>query len=152
MFLSGLDETDRRIIELLISNARMSYSELGEKIGLSRVAVSARVAALEKRGIIEGYTAIINPQQVSGAVSCYFEMETEPAHLEEVVGILESCETVTQIYRVSGRGKLHVHAVAADQQEMDDFLSGVIDPLPGVLSLCTNIILTRMKDIKGLRL
>lgn len=152
MFLSGLDDIDRRIVEILIQNARISYSDLGAEVGLSRVAASARVAALEKRGVIEEYTTIVNPQKVSGAVSCYFEVETLPARLEEVTEILNRCDTVTQIYRVSGRSKLHVHAVAADQQELETFLSNVMDALPGVTSMSTNIILARIKDIKGLRL
>ena len=53
LFLSGLDDTDRRIVELLIRNARMSYSDLGEAVGLSRVAVKARIRALEERGVIK---------------------------------------------------------------------------------------------------
>lgn len=152
MFLSGLDEIDRCIVNILIQNSRTSYSELGAAVGLSRVAAKARVKSLEKRGIIEEYTTVINPQKVSGAISCYFELETEPARLEEVVDILNRCETVTQIYRVSGRSKLHVHAVATDQQELEGFLADVMDVLPGVTALSTNIILARIKDIKGLRL
>ena len=40
--------------------------------------MKARIDALEKKGIIEEYTTIINPQKISGAVSCYFEIEAEP--------------------------------------------------------------------------
>ena len=152
MFLSGLDDTDRRIVELLIHNARMSYSDLGEAVGLSRVAVKARIRALEERGVIEAYTTIINPQRISGAVSCYFEIEVAPAHFQAAVDILRDNETVTQIYQVSGRGRLHVHAVAAGQEELEAFLDGVIHRLPGVTGLSCNIILSRIKDIKGLRL
>ena len=50
MFLDGLDETDQKILRLLIQNARMSYSEIGQQVGISRVAVKMRVQALEKRG------------------------------------------------------------------------------------------------------
>ena len=53
MFLDGLDELDQKIVKLLIQNARMSYSDIGEKIGISRVAVRSRVQALEQKGIIE---------------------------------------------------------------------------------------------------
>lgn len=66
MFLDGLDELDQKIVQLLIKNARISYSELGEQVGISRVAVKMRVQALEKRGIIEEYTTIVNPQKISG--------------------------------------------------------------------------------------
>ncbi len=49
MFLDGLDELDQKIVRLLIQNARMSYSDIGEQIGISRVAVKQRVQALEKK-------------------------------------------------------------------------------------------------------
>lgn len=152
MYLNGLDELDQKIIQLLVKNARMSYSDIGEKIGISRVAVKARIQALENKGIIEEYTTIINPQKINGAVSCYFEIETKPDSFKEVTDILNKNNIVTQIYRVTGRDKLHVHAVASSNEEMERFLHDVIDTLPGVLSCSCNILLSRVKDIKGLRL
>ena len=152
MFLEGLDALDQQIVSLLIENARLSYSDIGEKVGLSRVAVKSRIQALEQRGVIEEYTTIINPQKISGAVSCYFELEFSPGGFGEAVARLEACPTVTQIYRVTGSHKLHVHAVAADAEEMERLIREVIDPLPGVKDISTNIILSRVKDIKGLRL
>ena len=120
MFLDGLDEMDQKIVTLLIRNARMSYSEIGQKVGISRVAVKMRVRTLEQKGIIEEYTTIINPQRISGAVSCYFEIETKPDTLMEAAEILEKNDTV--------------------------------DHLPGVVECTCNTILSRIKDIKGLRL
>ena len=165
MFLEGLDALDQQIVRLLTENARMSYSDIGQAVGVSRVAVRARVQALEQRGVvrarvqaleqrgvIEGYTTIVNPQKISGAVSCYFEIETRPDALPGVTARLAADETVTQIYRVTGRDKLHVHAVAASAEEMERFIHEVIDPLPGVTACSCNIILARIKDIKGLRL
>ena len=152
MFLEGLDALDQQIVRLLTENARMSYSDIGQAVGVSRVAVRARVQALEQRGVIEEYTTIVNPQKISGAVSCYFEIETRPDALPGVTARLAADETVTQIYRVTGRDKLHVHAVAASAEEMERFIHEVIDPLPGVTACSCNIILARIKDIKGLRL
>ncbi len=152
MFLSGLDELDQKIVQLLIENARSSYSDIGQQIGISRVAVKARIQALENRGIIEEYTTIINPQKISGAVSCYFDIETTPEALTQVTGLLEENPIITQIYRVTGKNKLHVHAVAASGEEMEQLIQEVIDPLPGVEKCECNIILSRVKDIKGLRL
>ena len=146
MYLDGLDKLDQKIVELLIENARISYSDIGEKVGISRVAVKARIQAIEE------YTTIINPQKISGAISCYFEIETAPDYLPQVTEILNNNRTVTQIYRVTGKDKLHVHAVASSGEEMEKFLHNVIDPLPGVISCSCNIILSRVKDIKGLRL
>lgn len=59
---------------------------------------------------------------------------------------------VTQIYLVSGRSRLHVHAVAASQEELESFLEQTMHCLPGVRDMSCNIILSRVKDIKGLRL
>ncbi len=152
MFLDGLDELDQKIVRLLIQNARMSYSEIGQQTGISRVAVKMRVQALEQKGVIEEYTTIINPQKISGAVSCYFEIETRPDALMEVAEILRQNDTITQIYRVTGKSRLHVHAVASSNEEMEALLYGTIDKLPGVLECTNNVILSRIKDIKGLRL
>lgn len=152
MFLDGLDDLDQKIIRLLIQNARMSYSEIGAQVGISRVAVKMRVQSLEQRGIIEEYTTVVNPQKISGAVSCYFEIETAPEALAQVTKLLVENQTVTQIYRVTGKNKLHVHAVAASQEEMEQLLREEMDCLPGVISSSCQIILSRIKDIKGLRL
>ena len=152
MFLDGLAELDQKIVRLLIQNARMSYSDIGKEVGISRVAVKTRIQSLEKRGVIEEYTTIINPQKINGAVSCYFEIETEPSSLKTVTDILEKNEMVTQIYLVSGRSRLHVHAVAASQEELESFLEQTMHCLPGVRDMSCNIILSRVKDIKGLRL
>ncbi len=124
MFLEGLDALDQKIVRLLIENARISYSDIGQEVGISRVAVKARIQALEQRGIIEEYTTIINPQKISGAVSCYFEIETLPDTLAEVTETLKENEAITQVYRVTGKNKLHVHAVAASSEEMEKLIRG----------------------------
>lgn len=152
MFLDGLDALDQKILSLLIENARYSYSEIGEKVGLSRVAVKSRIDALERSGIIEEYTTIINPQKISGAISCYFEIEAEPASLEEIIGRLSANDTVTQIYRMTGSSSLHVHAVASSQEALETFIRTELDRLPGVIRLNSYVILSRIKDVKGLRL
>ena len=51
MEITGLDQIDNRIIELLRNNARLSYSEIGKIVGLSRVTVKRRIEQLEKSGI-----------------------------------------------------------------------------------------------------
>ena len=60
MYLDGLDELDQKIIRLLIKNARISYSDIGEETGISRVAVKARIQALEKKGVILSSLSLIS--------------------------------------------------------------------------------------------
>ena len=61
MYLDGLDELDQKIIQLLIENARISYSDIGKETGISRVAVKARIQALEKSVVL--YHAILKLKQ-----------------------------------------------------------------------------------------
>ena len=152
MFLDGLDDLDQKIVRLLIQNARMSYSEIGQQVGLSRVDVKIRVEILEQKGIIEEYTTIINPQKISGAVSCYFEIELASETLTQAIELLRQNDIITQIYRVTGQNKLHVHAVASSNEELEALIKDTIDRLPGVRSCTSSTILYRIKDIKGLRL
>lgn len=152
MYLDGLDSLDQKILNLLTKNARYTYSEIGEIIGLSRVAVKSRIDSLEKKGIIEEYTTIINPQKISGAISCYLEIETLPQFLNSIIEQLKKNDTVTQIYQMSGNCCLHIHAVASCQDELDHFIRDEINCLEGITSLKTHVILSRIKDVKGLRL
>lgn len=152
MYLDALDPMDQKILTLLTENARLSFAQIGEQVGLSRVAVKTRVRALEDKGIIESYTTIINPQKISGALSCYFELESDPACLAQITDLLAKEAIVTQIYRITGASALHIHAVAAGQEEMEQFIREVMDKLPGVRRISCQTILSRIKDVKGLRL
>ena len=67
-----------------------------------------------------------------------------------VAKILKENNTITQIYRVTG--KLHVHAIASCHEEMEKLIYETINCLPGILECSCNIIFSRIKDIKGLRL
>ena len=51
MYIEGLDELDNRIIEIVKENARLTYSEIGEKVGVSRISVRKRMEALEEKEI-----------------------------------------------------------------------------------------------------
>ena len=60
-----MDKTDEKIINMLKGNARMSYQDIGDAIGMSRVAAKKRVQKLEKEGIIRGYnTCIYKPGEI----------------------------------------------------------------------------------------
>lgn len=64
MHINGIDEKDNEIINLLLKDARMSYSDIGEKVGLSRTAVKNRVAVLEKNGKYNPQIVIDNSYKV----------------------------------------------------------------------------------------
>lgn len=152
MYLDGLDDIDKKIVSLLTENARMSYVDIAKEVNLSRIAVKARIDALEEEGIIEQYTIIVNPLKINNSVSAYLEVEVSAGNLMEVIDILQKNDVVTKIYQLTGKNKLHVHTVAANQQEMDLFLKNVAYKLPGLTNLSCDVILSREKDIIGLKL
>ena len=101
--------------------------------------------------MIEEYTTIVNPQKISGAVSCYFELEVEPAQFSAVVDT-----PARQRYRDPDLPGVRPQQAPRPRRggwpgELR-LLDRVIHRLPGVASLSCNIILSRIKDIKGLRL
>lgn len=68
---SSLDEIDQRIIAVLHEHARISYTDLAKEVGLSRVAVQTRIQSLMDDGVIERFTAVINPEKIGINVSAF---------------------------------------------------------------------------------
>jgi DNA-binding Lrp family transcriptional regulator len=121
MMIKGIDETDNKIIELLADNARMSYSEIGERLSLSRTAVKNRIDALEKSGVIKGYTVVVDPHKASGTMTYITTIETEPAAYDNVAEALKAEECVVTLCQVSGECTLHAVCVVESVDEMREF-------------------------------
>lgn len=149
---SSLDEIDRKIIQALHQNGRISYTDLGREIGLSRVAVQSRINALMDEGVIERFTAVINPEKIGISVSAFFNVEVEPKHLQEVATTLAEEPMVTSLYHMTGPSKLHMHALFADNKEMELFMKEKLYVLPGIMSVDSQVLITRYKSRMGMRL
>lgn len=152
MKFKNLDEIDQNILNLLSQNSRMSYMEIGKRVNLSRVAVKSRIQAMENEGIIEQYSIIVNPQKVGRTVSAFFEIEVQPDHLYEVASLLSKKESVTDIYQMTGSSKLHVHAVMELNEDLERFLKDELYTMPGIVNIQCNLIISRIKTRKGIRL
>ncbi|MFN8196154.1 MAG: Lrp/AsnC family transcriptional regulator [Nocardioidaceae bacterium] len=96
-----MEETDRRIVSLLADDGRMSFTDLGKATGLSTSAVHQRVKRLEQRGLIRGYTATIDHDQMGRPLTAFVsitpidpsEPDDYPQRLRDIVEI-ESCWSV----------------------------------------------------------
>ena len=110
-----MDKTDEKILELLKGNARMSYSELGEALGMSRVAAKKRVLKLEREGIIRGYnTCIYRPEEVT----VFIDIVTFPEKFERVLKYVSTRTAfVRQIFATTKEN--HIHMVAASVELRD---------------------------------
>jgi Lrp/AsnC family leucine-responsive transcriptional regulator len=147
-----LDDIDRRILEELHQNARISYTDLGKKIGLSRVAVQSRISALMEAGVIERFTVVINPVKVGIQVSAFFNVDIEPKYLDEVAEKLAQEPAVTSLYHMTGPSTLHMHGIFANNQEMEKFLLDTLYKMPGIVRVETQMLLKRYKSRMGMKL
>ena len=150
--LKGLDQIDGKIIRLLTENARMSYVDMAGEVNLSRSAVKMRVEALEKEGIIEKYTLIVNPEKIGKTVSVYCDIEVRPEGLNQVIEKLVKLEAVTDLYQMTGSSRLHMHAVLTSNEELEDFVRRELYALPDILKVDLHIIVSRLKTRKGIRI
>ena len=73
-----LDKIDRNILRILQADGRISFTELGEKVGLSTTPCTERVRRLEREGIIMGYNARLNPQHLKGSLPVSYTHLTLP--------------------------------------------------------------------------
>lgn len=147
-----LDVIDQEILKLLSENSRMSYVEIGKRVNLSRVAVKSRMESLEKEGIIERYSIVINPEKVGRMISAFFDVETEPAKLLSAAEAITALSHVTDVYQMTGSSKLHVHATLELNEDLERFLREDLYVIEGIVKIDCNVIVSRFKTRKGLRI
>ena len=118
-----MDATDEKILELLQGNARMSFQELGDAIGISRVAARKRVLKLEEEGIILGYnTYIKRPGEVSGCLIVFLKQE----NTEEVTDYLMTQTVgVRQIINSPEGDSLRLMIVTESDEDFDYFVKTI---------------------------
>src|SRR6188508_3213756 len=80
-----LDRTDLRILALLQSDGRMSHVEIAAKVGLSPSPCARRIRRLETGGVVEKYTALVDPKRVGQNVLAFVQIKLE-RHTDEIIG------------------------------------------------------------------
>ena len=145
MWIKGLDGIDNKIINLLLENGRMSYSEIGSIVGLSRTSVKSRITELEENGIIAGYRAIINPQKSPEMMTFIMNVETQAEYFEKAKSkLVESNETVT-VVQTTGNCHLTIVCVASSIQEMKNFVNKAYKEIEGITSINAHAVLDILK-------
>ncbi len=111
-----MDRTDERILDLLKGNARLSYQELGDAIGMSRVAAKKRVQKLEREGIIRGYNTCIYR---ADEITMFIDIVTAPGKFEEVLRYVSTRTAyIRQIFRTTKENHIHIVAVSAQASNL----------------------------------
>ncbi|MEN2768593.1 Lrp/AsnC family transcriptional regulator [Ornithinibacillus xuwenensis] len=146
------DEIDKQLLELLSEDGRLSYVELAEKVGLSRVAVKDRIQNLKDKGIIEKFSVVINSEKMGKKVSAFFEVDVEPKQLQEVAQNLADNQNVASIYQMTGPSTLHMHVLVEDFQKLETFINNELYSVEGITRVESSVILKRFKSRTGYKL
>jgi DNA-binding Lrp family transcriptional regulator len=149
MQIEGIDELDNRILEVIRENARLTFSEIGEQVGISRVSVKKRMEAMEKTGIIQGYETRINPRNVPGGIQFFLDIEAVPECYEEVTEELAKCSMIRQIYSVSGECRIHAIGFASNSKNLEYFANNLFRKAKGVRRMGCHTVLSTIKDTDG---
>ena len=94
-----MEELDRQIVQLLVKDGRMSYTDLGKATGLSTSAVHQRVRRLEQRGVIRGYAAVVDPEAVGLPMTAFISVKPfDPSAPDDIADILGDVERGLRAY------------------------------------------------------
>jgi Lrp/AsnC family leucine-responsive transcriptional regulator len=122
---NGLDATNRRLIEELQRDARLSLAELGRRVGLSPPAVAERVQRLEQSGTIVGYHAEVDPVALGLALSAIIRVRPSPGQIQNVAALARETPEVVECHRVTGEDcyvmRAHLRDVLHLEEVIDRF-------------------------------
>lgn len=113
-------EIDDHIIRLLVRNGRASFAQIAQEVALSPHAVAERVRRLEARGVIQGYTALIDQSELGRGLAAYIDVRlqptTEPDAFERLAHSLPATRAVAF---VTGRFDYIVQLACRDAADLD---------------------------------
>lgn len=97
-----LDSIDHKIVCALAADARISFAELGRKVGLSPSAVAERVKRLESERIILGYHALLDEKAFGYGVIAFIRLTCDNAHYRPFLKFLPTIDSVQECHHITG--------------------------------------------------
>ena len=143
--LSLLDETDRKILRECMEDSRQSYREIARKIGVSPGTVVSRIRDMEKKGIIEKYTAKLNYEKLGYDLTVITEVTVSNGMIVEVGHEITKLKEACAIYNVTGDADVMVLAKFRNRDELSNFTKRVLK-LPNVERTKTHLVLITLKE------
>ncbi|MEU9887592.1 Lrp/AsnC family transcriptional regulator [Sphaerisporangium sp. NPDC051011] len=146
-----LDALDRAIVGALVEDARSTYAEIGQRIGLSAPAVKRRVDRLLSTGAITGFTARVDPSALGWTTEAYVELfcrgKTSPAEIGTAVArhpeVISACT-------ITGEADALLHIRATDVRHVEQVIERVAAE-PFVVRTKSAIVLSRLIDTPNAR-
>ncbi len=150
-----LTNSDRRLLQALQGDCRISNQQLAEACGMSPSACWRRVRALEEAGLIRRYSAMLDAQKAglgfSAIVHISLTRQTS-MHVETFVRDIVQRPEVLECLATTGEADYHLRVVCADLDAYNDFLENFLFRLPGIAHVRTNLVLREIKLETGLPL
>ncbi|WP_225729276.1 MULTISPECIES: Lrp/AsnC family transcriptional regulator [unclassified Nocardia] len=121
----SLDPTDRAILRLLQTEARLGVTEIGRRVNLSQPAVSARIKRLEQSGVITGYRAVVDPVALGLNLHAVIRLRTTHAHLAAVLAHFAEVPEITTVYRLTGEDCFLIDVFADSSERIEQIVDAV---------------------------
>ena len=142
---------EKKIIELLRENARLSSAELAERCDCGEAEVEKAIKSLEKQGIIRGYTAILDESAIGGEerVKALIEVKVTPRReggFDAVARRIAKYPEVTDVMLISGGYDLLLTVEGSSLAKVANFVSEKLATIDGVISTSTGFILKKYKE------
>lgn len=136
-----IDKIDRKIIELLKRDGRMSYRKIAEEIGRTEVTVRRRVRKLIKEGVIRRFTVVIDPVKIGKSVQAFISVPIDVKEISKLVEKLRGMEEVSEAYFLAGRTILLLKINVEDLGALSRFLEEKLEVLGETRNVETYLIL-----------
>ncbi|MDY0005958.1 MAG: Lrp/AsnC family transcriptional regulator [Spongiibacteraceae bacterium] len=152
----SLDRIDRRILELMQRNGRISNLELAEQVGLSPTPCSRRVRRLEESGIIERHVTLLNADALGLSLTAYVSISMDrhtPDRFEHFAEAIDGFPEVLECSIVTGQeADFLLKVVVRDMHHYEEFLLGRLTKLEGVTGVHSSFVLRKVVDKTALPL
>ena len=121
-----MERLDRRLVQLLAADGRMSFTDLGKATGLSTSAVHQRVRRLEERGFIKGFQAVVDPMQVGLPLTAFVSMTPlDPSAPDDIPDRLRSLPELESCHSVAGDFNYIAKVRVRTPVELEDLLARI---------------------------
>ena len=140
-----MDKLDQSILELIKDNARLSYSEIGKSVGISRVAVKKRMDAMENAGVIRGYRTVIDEEQAQEGIRYTIDIEALPEEYPNVVKTLQADPKLEEIYSTTGECRIHCVGRSRSKSTMEAHVNYLFNHTKGIRKVSWHILMSDLR-------
>ncbi len=141
-----MNNYDCKIIERLMLNARTTWAELGQLLGLSAPAAAERVRKLEEAGVIKSYTALVDPAMAGCGLGALIAVVCESRDSKEYfLHLVKNLPEILECHHIAGADDYVLKVRCADTGELENLISDKIKAVAGIRTQ-TTVILSTIKE------